>query len=99
MFMGLRRDEAARFTFLLGVPAILAAAGKESIVLFRQGLAPGEGPLFAAGAVASAIVGYLTVKDFIRVPRRSLAGPFAWYRLALAASVLVWWMSGMPFGG
>jgi len=99
MFMGLRRDEAARFTFLLGVPAILAAAGKESIVLFRQGLAPGEGPLFAAGAIASAIVGYLTVKYFIRYLGGHSLRPFAWYRLALAASVLVWWMSGMPFRG
>jgi undecaprenyl-diphosphatase len=99
MCMGLRRDEAARFTFLLGVPAILAAAAKEGVTLARQGLAPGEWSLFAAGGVASAVVGYLTVRYFIRYLADHSLRPFAWYRLALAASVLVWWMSGSPFRG
>ena len=57
----------------------------------KNGLPPGEGPLFAAGIVSSAVVGYLAVRFFIRyVGRHSLAA-FAWDRLALAAAVLVWW--------
>ena len=99
MAMGLRRDEAARFAFLLGVPAILAAAAKEGIELARVGFGPGDGPLFAAGAVASAAVGYLTVRFLIRYLARHSLGPFAWYRLALAASVIVWWLWGAPFRG
>jgi undecaprenyl-diphosphatase len=99
MAMGVRRDEAARFTFLLGVPAILAAAAKEGVELTRHGLPPGEGSLFAAGAVASAVVGYLTVRFLIRYLARHSLRPFAWYRLALAASVLAWWLSGVPFRG
>jgi len=93
MAFGMRRDEAARFSFLLGVPAILAAAVKEGLPLARHGLRPGEGPLFAAGVVASAVVGYLAVRFFIRyVSRHSLAA-FAWYRLALAAAVAAWWFT------
>jgi undecaprenyl-diphosphatase len=99
MLMGLRRDEAARFTFLLGIPAILAAAGKEGLELVRLGLAPGELRLFAVGAVASATVGYLTVKYFIRYLAGHSLRPFAWYRLALAASVLIWWIAASPLGG
>ncbi|MBE3099338.1 MAG: hypothetical protein IMZ44_19660, partial [Planctomycetes bacterium] len=99
MFIGLRRDEAARFTFLLGIPAILAAAGKEGLDLVRRGLGPGELQLFAVGAVASAAVGYLTVKYFIRYLAGHSLRPFAWYRLALAAGVLVWWIVGSPPGG
>ena len=38
MFLGLRRDAAARFTFLLAIPATLAAAGKESLELGHLGL-------------------------------------------------------------
>ena len=92
MALGMRRDESARFVFLLGVPAILAAAVKEGLPLVRHGLPPGEGPLFAAGIVSSAVVGYLAVRFFIRyVGRHSLAA-FAWYRLALAAAVVVWWV-------
>ena len=41
--------------------------------------------------VSSAIVGYVAVRFFIRyVAGHSLAA-FAWYRLALAAAVVVWW--------
>jgi len=90
MARGLRRDEAARFVFLLGVPAILGAAVKEGLPLARHGLPPGEGPAFTVGIVTSAVVGYLAVRFFIRyVSDHSLAA-FAWYRLALAAAVVVW---------
>jgi len=99
MLLGLRRDEAARFAFLLGIPAILVAAGKEGIELARQGVAPGEWQLFAAGATFSAVVGYLTVGALIRYLGGHSLRPFAWYRLALAGSAVAWWMSGSPFKG
>jgi undecaprenyl-diphosphatase len=92
MGLGLRRDESARFVFLLGVPAILAAAAKEGLPFLRHGLPPGEASLFLTGMAASAVVGYLAVTFFIRyVSDHSLAA-FAWYRLALAATVVVWWV-------
>jgi len=91
MACGLRRDEAARFTFLLGIPAILAAAAHEGVHVMRQGLAAGETRLLVVGAVTSAAVGYFTVKYFIRYLGRHSLGVFAWYRLALAATVVVWW--------
>jgi undecaprenyl-diphosphatase len=93
MALGLRRDEAARFGFLLGVPAILAAAVKEGLPLVRHGLPPGEGTIFAVGIVSSAIVGYLAVRLFIRYLTRHSLSVFAWYRLALAASVVIWWVA------
>jgi undecaprenyl-diphosphatase len=90
MAMGLRRDEAARFTFLLGIPAILGAAVVEGRVLLRTGLTPAEAGLFFVGIVTSALVGYFTVKYFIRYLARHSLAPFAWYRLLLAAAVVVW---------
>jgi len=91
MALGMRRDESARFVFLLGVPAILGAAVKEALPLARNGLAPGEGALFAAGIISSAVVGYFAVRFFIRYVGRHSLAVFAWYRLALAGAVLVWW--------
>jgi undecaprenyl-diphosphatase len=91
MALGLRRDEGARFTFLLGIPAILGAAVMEGRGLVRAGFSAADTQLFLAGMVSSAVVGYLAVRFFIRyVGRHSLAA-FAWYRLALAAAVLAWW--------
>jgi undecaprenyl-diphosphatase len=93
MALGLRRDEAARFGFLLGVPAILAAAVKEGLPLVRHGLPPGEGTIFAVGIATSAVVGYLAVRLFLRYLTRHSLSVFAWYRLALAASVVIWWVA------
>jgi len=89
MLMGLRRDAAARFSFLLGVPAILAAAAKEGLPLLRGGLSPGDGAVFAAGMLSSAVVGYLTIKYFLRYLAHHRLDVFAYYRLALALAVVV----------
>ena len=92
MAFGLRRDEAARFTFLLGIPAILGAAVMEGAGLFRTGLSRPEAELFLVGMVTSALVGYFTVKYFIRYLAGHSLAAFAWYRLLLAALVVAWLM-------
>lgn len=90
MFLGLRRDAAARFTFLLAIPAMLAAAAKESIELHETGAAGIDLRMFGVGMVVSAIVGYLTIKYFLRFLAGNRLDVFAYYRLALAAIALVW---------
>ena len=88
LLLGLRRYDAARFIFLLAIPAILGAAMSEGLNVLRAGLG-GTGALFVTGIVSSAIVGYVTVKYFIRyLGNHSLDG-FAWYRLALAGAVAI----------
>ena len=61
MFLGFRRDAAARFTFLLAIPATLAAAGKESIELGHMGVTAANAQLMIIGVLVSAIVGYVTI--------------------------------------
>jgi len=90
LFLGLRRPEAARFIFLLAVPAILGAGAKEGVSLLKTGLPGDLAQLFVIGIVSSAIVGYLTVKYFIRYLGNHSLDAFAWYRLALAGAVAVW---------
>jgi len=90
MFWGLRPDAAARFSFLLGVPAILAAAGYEGLDVIRSGLPAGAALPFAVGIVTSGIVGYFTVKYFLRYVSTHALDLFALYRFGLAAAVVVW---------
>lgn len=90
MLMGFTRAGAARFGFLLGIPAILAAAGKEALELRHVGLAPGEAPLFLVGGASAFVVGYLTVRFFMRYLGSHSLSVFAWYRLTLASAVVVW---------
>ena len=90
LFLGLRRDEAARFIFLLAIPAILGAAAHEAPKVLKAGMSGETGLLFLIGVMTSAVVGYLAVKYFIRYLASHSLDVFAWYRLALAASVLLW---------
>jgi undecaprenyl-diphosphatase len=90
MFLGVRRDAAARFTFLLAIPATLAAAGKEALELVEMQLTGEVVMMFVVGIVVSGIVGYLTIKYFLRFLAGHKLDGFAWYRLALAAATVVW---------
>jgi undecaprenyl-diphosphatase len=90
LFLGLRRPEAARFVFLLSIPAIMGAAASEAPKALKGGLGGETGALFAIGIVTSAVVGYLAVRYFIRYLARHSLDLFAWYRLALAGAAIVW---------
>lgn len=89
MFLGLRRDAAARFTFLLAIPAMLAAAGKETLAL-REVDATADLRLFLVGMLVSAAVGYVTIKYFLRYLAGHRLDVFAYYRLALASATVSW---------
>jgi undecaprenyl-diphosphatase len=90
MFLGVRRDSAARFTFLLAIPATLAAAGKEGLELADMQITGEVVVMFAVGIVVSGVVGYVTIKYFLRFLAGHKLDVFAFYRLALAAATVVW---------
>jgi undecaprenyl-diphosphatase len=94
MFLGVRREAAARFSFLLGVPAILAAAAHEGLPLVRAGMDAGQARLFVIGMGVSGVVGYATIKYFLKYLVGHSLAPFAWYRIALAAVTAIWLLSG-----
>ena len=94
MLFGLRRESAARFSFLLGVPAIFAAAGHAGLDLVRVGVTADEAGIFVAGMVVSAAVGYVAIASLLRYLSRHSLAVFAWYRLALAATVMAWMWAG-----
>lgn len=90
MLLGLTRESAARFSFLLGVPAIGAAAAKEGIHIVKTGMTAHDAGLFAVGMITSTAVGFLTIKFFLKYLTGHSLNVFAYYRLALAAVTAVW---------
>lgn len=90
MFRGLKRDSAARFVFLMSLPAVFAVAVKEVIDLSAIGFAGVPLTLMAVGLVVSGLVGYVTVKYFLRYLASHSLAVFAYYRFALAAVTFVW---------
>lgn len=94
MLLGVTRPGAARLSFLLGVPAIAGAAARTSIDVVRDGLAPDAAALFLVGLATSAVVGYLTIRYFLRYLAGHRLDLFGYYRIGLATVVALWLWAG-----
>jgi undecaprenyl-diphosphatase len=94
LLLGLTRDTAARFSFLLGIPAILAAGLFELRALLRHEM--GDGGFLALGVASavSAVSGYLAIAFLLRYLRTHTTYLFVWYRLALGTLLLALLASG-----
>jgi undecaprenyl-diphosphatase len=88
LFLGLKRQAAARFSFLLSIPVIIAAIVYELAKLLRDP-EPADWLLLGVGTVIAGVVAYLTIRGFIALLGHIGLAPFAIYRLFLAA-VLLW---------
>jgi undecaprenyl-diphosphatase len=89
LFLGLRREEAARFSFLTSVPVTAAAAGLSLKEAAGEGMDGHEAAMFLAGSVSSAVVGYLAIRFLLRFLANHSLRIFAYYRFVLAAVVAV----------
>ena len=85
LFQGVSRGTAARFSFLLSIPAILGAGILKLDELSGATETPAE---LVAGTVAAAVSGFLAVSFLLRVLRTRTLWPFIWYRL-IAGSLFV----------
>jgi undecaprenyl-diphosphatase len=82
LFLGVSRATAARFSFLLSIPAILGAGILKLDDLSGATETPAE---LVAGTLAAAISGFLAVSFLIRLLRTRTLWPFIWYRLVAGA--------------
>jgi undecaprenyl-diphosphatase len=87
LFLGLRRDEAARFSFLMSVPVTSAAAALSLADVLGEGIGAHGALLFLAGGLSSAAIGYLAIRFLLSYLARHSLRAFAYYRFALAAIV------------
>lgn len=90
LFLGLRRETAARFSFLLSVPITAGAALKQTVDLVQAGgLAAGERLSFAIGIVTAGVVGYICIAWLLRYLQRATTIIFTVYRVLLGLIVLL----------
>ncbi|MDI6853174.1 MAG: undecaprenyl-diphosphatase UppP [Deltaproteobacteria bacterium] len=89
LFLGFTRETAARFSFLLSTP-IIAGAGLWHLRKWLKDT-PENLSILAAilGFLAAMASSYLVIRFLLRFLRRHTFYPFAYYRLALAALVLI----------
>jgi undecaprenyl-diphosphatase len=86
LLAGLRHQEAARFSFLLATPVILAAGLIEVPQLFATGVPVGE---YVAAAILSGVAAYASARFLLRYFRSGRLDPYGWYCIAAGAVSLV----------
>ena len=86
LWLGLTREAASRFSFLLSIPTILASATLVTKDLLEDP-APVDWSALALGVVLSAAAAYLTIYFFLRFIERVGMWPFVLYRLLLGALI------------
>jgi len=93
LFAGETRETAARFSFLLSMPAI-AASGLLELKEALHLLPSGSLTTLAVGTIVSAIVGYASIWFLLRFLRTHTTGIFIGYRLIVGVAVLIMLFTG-----
>ncbi len=93
LFMGLTREAAARFSFLLSVPAVLASGIFELSKIHAGVFSFGIGNLALATIVAG-VTGYASIAWLLRYLMKNTTMVFVWYRIALGLLLLALLASG-----
>lgn len=86
---GIRRADAARYSFLLSIPLVAAAGLKKGADLVTIGIPADQWPLIISGLVVSAVVGYGAIRFLLQYLQHHSLAVFGWYRIVLAAIVTV----------
>jgi undecaprenyl-diphosphatase len=92
--LGFKRDEAARLSFLLGLPAIALAGLKEVWELYKIRLDPHAWSVLIVGVAVASVSAFLAIWTLMRTLERFSSWPFVIYRLALGVIILAGTMAG-----
>jgi undecaprenyl-diphosphatase len=86
LFLGLERQTAARFSFLLGIPTLTIATLYQSLKAFRN---VDTSIALLVGIFSTFVFSYLSIAFLLKFLQRNSNWVFVWYRLAFGASLLV----------
>lgn len=98
MAVGIARPAATEFSFLLGVPTLMAAGFYKILSAIKDGEAGNENwSMIALGTFVSAISAFVVVRWLIRFVQNHTFNGFAWYRLIMGSALLIYvWSSQSP---
>ncbi len=89
LFMGLSRESAARFSFLLSFPIILGSGLKKLLDMYQAGLMGSVGVDLLLASVVAFVVGLVSIHFLITFLKNHSLRGFAWYRIAVAVAILI----------
>lgn len=88
MLGGMKRDQAARFSFLIGIPIFAGASLKKGYDLSTIQIGSGQWALIAVGLLTSFVVGFFCIKYLLLFLKKYPLNVFAYYRFFLAALII-----------
>ena len=89
IFLKMERETAAKFSFLLGIPAVVLAGAKELHVLLKAGLDPNGWLILLIGLTSASISAFLAIYGLLRYLEKHNTFIFVFYRLAMGVFLLV----------
>lgn len=89
LFRDMDRDFAARFSFLLSIPAILGAAVFDMKDVLEVGVENLDSMSLGAGFIFSAIFGYISIKYMISILKKGKMRYFSYYVFAIGGLVII----------
>jgi undecaprenyl-diphosphatase len=78
---GFRREDAARFSFLLATPVIVGAGLVKMVQAVHDGIPSGDVPVLLVGTVTAAVVGWASIGYLLRLVQTQSYAPFVVYRI------------------
>jgi len=89
------RVAATEFAFLVGIPTMFAATAYELLDVYKSGGLAGEDwTALAVAFVVATLTAFVSVKWLLRYIQAHRFTPFAFYRIALGAALLLWIPAG-----
>jgi undecaprenyl-diphosphatase len=90
LFLGLKREDATRFSFVLAFPILLGAGLKKLLDLGSVGILESVGTELLVGSAVSFLVGLLAIHFLVTFLKKHTLNAFVIYRFVLAVVVLFW---------
>jgi undecaprenyl-diphosphatase len=87
--IGVSRTVAAEFTFILAIP-VMAGASLLKLVKYGFNFTGEEAAILGIGMAVAFIVSILVIRFLMGYIRKHDFRPFAWYRIALGAAVILY---------
>ncbi len=89
LFLGLDRTTAARFSFLLGLPAVVLAGALEIHTLLKSGLDLNGWGILLAGLASASVSAFAAIYGLLSYLEKQSTWIFVWYRLAMGIFLII----------
>ena len=90
---GFRREDAARFSFLLATPVIVGAGSLKMTQAIVDGIPSSDIPVLLAGTVTAAVAGWASIGYLLRLVQTQSYAPFIVYRILAGVFFLAYFLA------